>query len=103
MTRTTRIAALIAAAAALTAAGMAQAQMQHPQPQAHAAQPAVSLEQAIAAAEKHHPGSRAVESDLDYDFGRAVYEVEVLTPQHEKFEVKVDANTGKVLSSRRDD
>ena len=100
-------AALMAAAGLATAGGLAWAQ---PAPGGAAAQPApaaqpqgrISLQQAIAAAEKHHPGGTATKAELDTEWGQAVYEVEVRMPNRQEYDVKIDASNGKVLSSRLD-
>lgn len=100
-------AALMAAAGLAIAGGMAWAQ---PAPGSAAVQPVpavqpqgrISLQQAIAAAEKHHPGGTATKAELDTEWGQAVYEVEVRMPNRQEYDVKIDAGSGKVLSSRLD-
>ena len=100
-------AALLAAAGLALAGGMAWAQ---PAPGSAAVQPVpagqpegrISLQQAIAAAEKHHPGGTATKAELDTEWGQAVYEVEVRMPNRQEYDVKIDASNGKVLSSRLD-
>ena len=100
-------ATLMAAAGLATAGGMAWAQ---PAPGSAAVQPVpavqpqgrISLQQAIAAAEKHHPGGTATKAELDTEWGQAVYEVEVRMPNRQEYDVKIDASNGKVLSSRLD-
>ena len=100
-------AALMAAAGLAIAGGMAWAQ---PAPGSAAVQPVpavqpqgrISLQQAIAAAEKHHPGGTATKAELDTEWGQAVYEVEVRMPNRQEYDVKIDASNGKVLSSRLD-
>ena len=100
-------AALMAAAGLAIAGGMAWAQ---PAPGSAAVQPVpavqpqgrISLQQAIAAAEKHHPGGTATKAELDTKWGQAVYEVEVRMPNRQEYDVKIDASNGKVLSSRLD-
>ncbi len=64
------------------------------------AQPAlVSVEQAIAAAQKQHPGSTVKDIDMEGKHGIMVYEIELASGWRE-YKVKVDAATGKVLTSR---
>lgn len=100
-------ATLMAAAGLATAGGIAWAQ---PAPGSAAVQPVpavqpqgrISLQQAIAAAEKHHPGGTATKAELDTEWGQAVYEVEVRMPNRQEYDVKIDASNGKVLSSRLD-
>jgi uncharacterized membrane protein YkoI len=99
--------ALMAAAGLATAGGMAWSQpapgstAAPPTPAAHP-QGRISLQQAIAAAEKHHPGGTATKAELDTEWGQAVYEVEVRMPDRQEYDVKIDASNGKVLSSRLD-
>lgn len=67
---------------------------------APAAQPAlISVEQAIAAAQKQHPGSTVKDIDMEGKHGIVVYEIELESGWRE-YKVKVDAATGKVLTSR---
>jgi uncharacterized membrane protein YkoI len=89
--------ALMAAAGLATAGGMAWGQ---PAPGSTAAQPTpaaqpqgrISLQQAIAAAEKHHPGGIATKAKLDTEWGQAVYEVEVRMPDRQEYDVNVDCS-----------
>ncbi|MDO4795137.1 MAG: PepSY domain-containing protein [Brachymonas sp.] len=98
------IAALIAAASLAATVGLAQAN-----PAASGAVPAapaiaatISMEQAIAIAEKHHPGGRVKDVEMDVEWGRRVYEIEVVGADWREYDMKIDAVTGKVLSNRRD-
>ncbi len=59
----------------------------------------VSVEQAIAAAQKQHPGSTVKDIDMEGKHGIMVYEIELASGWRE-YKVKVDAATGKVLTSR---
>ena len=66
------------------------------------AQPApIGIEQAIAAAQKHHPGSKVKDIELKGKHGIMVYDIELVSGWKE-YDVKVDAATGKVISSRFD-
>ena len=60
----------------------------------------ISLKQAIAAAEAK-TGGRAKDADLSYKKGPSVYKVETVN-NIQKYEVRVDANSGQVLSSHID-
>ena len=73
-------------------------------PAAPAAYPqaTISLEQAIAIAEKNISGGKVKDVELDYEWGRMVYEMEVMAPGWREYDVVIDATTGKVLSSRLD-
>ena len=62
----------------------------------------LSLPEAVALAEKHHPGSKANQAELKFKKERLYYEVEVVTPKNEVFDVKVDAKDGTVFQSKPD-
>ena len=47
------------------------------------------------------PG-QVVKAELEYDHGAVVYEIEIRTREGQKYEVKVDANSGKVLKVKLD-
>lgn len=64
------------------------------------AQPAVTLERALAVA-LARTGGQVKDAGLDYTHGRPVYEVETVA-KGQKYEVKVDGQSGKVISSRMD-
>lgn len=61
----------------------------------------VSLEQALQVATDSMPGSVATEVSFDVEQGVSMYEVK-LAADNQKHEVKVDANTGSILSSKLD-
>jgi uncharacterized membrane protein YkoI len=44
-----------------------------------------------------------IETDLDREMGRYVYEIEVLDAQGVVWEMDLDAKTGEVIKSKRDD
>jgi uncharacterized membrane protein YkoI len=60
------------------------------------------LEQILQKAQAVHAG-KVIESDLDHEMGRYVYEVEVLDDQGVVWEIDLDAKTGEVIKSKRDD
>ena len=62
----------------------------------------LSLPEAVSLAEKHHPGSKANQAELKFKKERLYYEVEVVTPKNEVFDVKVDAKDGTVFQSKPD-
>jgi len=51
---------------------------------------------------KARPGEIS-ELELDRDFGRLVYEVEVRDSQGQEWKLELDAKTGEVLGEERDD
>lgn len=59
--------------------------------------------QAIAAALAVHPSSSLVEITLDSDDGALVWEAEIVTADHRKFDISIDAGTGAVLANEPDD
>lgn len=92
--------AVSAPATATVAAPALAAPTAQPAVPAMPAQPAlVSVEQAIAAAQKQHPGSTVKDIDMEGKHGIVVYEIELESGWRE-YKVKVDAATGKVLTSR---
>ena len=118
--QTTRIMIVLLAAAGMATAGsLAYAQNSQPTVQAPVqqavapaaaaeavpaavAQPApIGIEQAIAAAQKHHPGSKVKDIELKGKHGIMMYDIELVSGWKE-YDVKVDAATGKVISSRFD-
>lgn len=68
----------------------------HPLPHQAVVAHRLSLSQAIDAAEAAVPG-RAIDAQLDTDAGIAHYEIEIITPQYNRVEVHVNANTGVAL------
>ena len=119
MQTTRTMIALLAAAGMATAGSLAYAQNSQPTVQAPVqqavapaaaaeavpaavAQPApIGIAQAIAAAQKHHPGSKVKDIELKGKHGIMVYDIELVSGWKE-YDVKVDAATGKVISSRFD-
>jgi uncharacterized membrane protein YkoI len=61
----------------------------------------VSLAQAISAAEQH-VGGKAAKAEFEQDKGQWTFDVEVVKDANQVFDVKVDSNTGKVLSATAD-
>ncbi|WP_040287329.1 PepSY domain-containing protein [Sporosarcina koreensis] len=61
----------------------------------------ISMEQAMSAALQQVPG-QVVKAELEYEHGTLIYEVEIRTADGHKFEVEVDANTGRVLRVKPD-
>lgn len=106
------LSALIAAASLAASVGLAQAnpaassaapvQVAQPASATPAIADTISMEQAVAIAEKHHPGGRIKDVDMDVQWGRKVYEIEVVGADWREYDMKIDAVTGKVLSNRRD-
>lgn len=50
-----------------------------------------------------HPGGVIEDAELDKDFGRYVYEVEVVDANGVEWDVELDASKGAVLQNKQDD
>ena len=51
-----------------------------------------------------HPGATIEDTELEHEYGRYVYQVELrLGTPSEEWDVEIDAATAEVLSNRRDD
>jgi uncharacterized membrane protein YkoI len=61
-----------------------------------AAQAKVTIDQAIKTASDRQPG-RVIEAELEKKHGKAVWEVEVVTPSGKIVEVHIDADSGAVI------
>lgn len=99
------LAALMAAASLSLVAGVAHADDdRHMMDAPRSAQTGarISMERAIAIAQKHVPNGRVKKAELDREQGRLVYEVDIVTRDRKEYDVKVDAHTGQVISSRVD-
>lgn len=98
------IAACMAAASLVAVAGVAHADDDHRLDAARAAQSGqqISMERAIAIAQKHVKGGRVKKAERDVEMGRLVYEIEIVTRDRKEYDIKVDAITGKIVSSRMD-
>lgn len=101
MIRKTSVAAALIGMTALAAHGSALAES-IPQDAINLSNAKLSLPEAVALAEKHHPGSKANQAELKFKKERLYYEVEVVTPRNEVFDVKVDAKDGTVFQSKPD-
>ncbi|MDO5679112.1 MAG: PepSY domain-containing protein [Pelistega sp.] len=69
----------------------------------HRARAAISKERAVSIAERQVKGGRATDVDFERDDGRSYYEIDVRGSNKRIYEIKVDANSGKVISSKVDD
>lgn len=50
-----------------------------------------------------HPGTRVIETDLEEEYGRYIYKVDLRDSQGIKWEVDIDAVSGAILKDRQDD
>lgn len=59
------------------------------------------MDQAMQIALQQVPG-QIVKTELEFDDGVLIYEIDIRTSEGHKYEVKVDANTGSVLRVKLD-
>jgi len=97
-------AGLAAVALALTA-GLAQARDLAPDEalQLRDAGTILSFEQLNAAALALHPGSKTEDAELEEEYGRYIYQVEVRDAQGVQWDVELDATNAQILKNQRDD
>jgi uncharacterized membrane protein YkoI len=62
----------------------------------------LSLEKIVERAHAEKPG-QVLETELERKHGRYVYEVEILDDKGQVWELKLDAKTGNLIKSKRDD
>ncbi|WP_439888532.1 PepSY domain-containing protein [Pseudomonas sp. MBLB4123] len=95
--------ALFAFSALATVAGMAQARDLAPAEilQLHDAGSILAFDRLDALAQ--YPGGKIEESELEEEYGRYVYQVEVRDPQGVKWDLELDAGSGEILKNRQDD
>ena len=62
----------------------------------------LSMEEAIATAKAKFPG-QVLEAELENEHGQAVYEIEIASTTGTVTEIKVDAQSGEMLSSEIED
>lgn len=63
----------------------------------------MSFEQLNAAAIAKHPGSTVNETELEEEYGRYVYQVELRDPQGVQWDLELDASNGQILKDHQDD
>lgn len=62
----------------------------------------LSLDKILKAAEAARRG-RVIEIELDRDDGRWIYELELVSPEGHLYEMEIDAATGAILKTERED
>ncbi len=100
-----KLTALIASTLLATTAGIAQARDLGPDEamrlvQAGTIQPFEKLNEAALA---KHPGATITETELEQEYGRYVYQVELRDAQGMNWDVGLDATSGEVLQDHMDD
>ncbi|AVH39374.1 TPA: PepSY domain-containing protein [Pseudomonas putida] len=61
-----------------------------------------SLDELKATAVAKHPGATVTDSELEDEYGRYIYKVELRDTQNVEWDVALDAKTGEVLKDERD-
>lgn len=62
-----------------------------------------SFEKLNAAAVAKHPGATVEETELEEEYGRYVYQVELRDPQGMRWDLELDATNGQILKDHQDD
>ncbi|EJL02886.1 MULTISPECIES: PepSY domain-containing protein [Pseudomonas] len=62
----------------------------------------LSYEKLNAAALAEHPGATLTDTELDEEYGKYIYQVDLRDTQGIDWDVEVDAVTGKVLKNHQD-
>ena len=62
-----------------------------------------SFDKLNAAALAKHPGGQVTETELEEEYGRYIYQLELRDPKCVKWDLELDATTGEVLKDQRDD
>ena len=96
--------ALFAAAALTLTAGLAQARDLGPDEalKLRDAGTIQSFEKLNAAALTKHPGGKVEETELEEEYGRYIYQVEIRDAQGVQWDVELDASNGQVLKNQQD-
>lgn len=91
--------------AALTAAGIAQARDLGPDEalKLRDAGTIQSFETLNAAALALQPGGKIEETELEEEYGRYIYQVEVRDAQGVRWDIELDASNGQILKNQQDD
>ena len=100
LTRTTLIAALLGVAAAGTVYADDVPHQQVPQLVKDGT--IQSLETLDKVALDKHPQAQITDTDLENEYGRYIYQVELRDAQGQEWDVDIDASTGDVLKDERD-
>ena len=96
--------ALFAAAALSVAAGITQARDLGPDEalQLRDAGTIQSFDKLNAAALAQHPGGKIEETELEEEYGRYVYQLEVRDAQGVQWDLELDAGNGQLLKNQQD-
>lgn len=97
--------ALFAAAVLSVAVGIAQARDLRPDEalKLRDAGTVQSFEKLNAAALAQHPGGKIEETELEEEYGRYIYQLEVRDAQGVQWDIELDASNGQILKNQQDD
>ncbi|BBP82475.1 MULTISPECIES: PepSY domain-containing protein [unclassified Pseudomonas] len=100
-----KLTALLAVATLAATAGIAQARDLGPDEalKLRDAGTIQSFEKLNAAAIAKHPGSTVNETELEEEYGRYIYQVELRDPQGVQWDLELDATNGQILKDHQDD
>ncbi|WP_339463167.1 PepSY domain-containing protein [Pseudomonas sp. EA_105y_Pfl2_R69] len=100
-----RLTAVFAAAALTLTAGLAQARDLGPDEalKLRDAGTIQTFEKLNAVVLTQHPGGAIEETELEEEYGRYIYQVEVRDAQGVQWDVELDATNGQVLKNQQDD
>ncbi|MBD2838947.1 PepSY domain-containing protein [Pseudomonas sp. JM0905a] len=100
-----KLAALFAVTALATTAGIAQARDLGPDEalKLRDAGTIQSFEKLNAAALAKHPGGTINETELEEEYGRHIYQVELRDAQGVQWDLELDATNGQILKDHQDD
>jgi uncharacterized membrane protein YkoI len=100
-----KLTALLATALLAATAGIAQARDLGPDEalKLRDAGTIMSFDKLNAAAIAKHPGSTVGETELEEEYGRFVYQVELRDPQGVQWDLELDAANGQILKDHQDD
>ena len=62
-----------------------------------------SFEKLNAAALAQHPGGTIEETELEEEYGRYIYQLEVRDAQGVQWDIELDASNGQILKNQQDD
>ncbi len=62
----------------------------------------VSFEKLNTTALAKHPGSTVIQTELEEEYGKYIYQVELRDPQGVEWDVELDALSGQVLKDHQD-
>lgn len=97
--------ALCVSTALIMGAGIAQAKDVSPADTVELSNSGVimSFEKLNEAALAQHPDASILDTELEESYGRYIYQVDVRDTKGQKWEIELDAKTGKVIKNQQDD